>query len=514
MTRGRALLVALISGGLLSLSFPEPDITVLAWLSIAPLLYVARGAGWRRGATLGFVFGLGFFGALLIWIKYVGWFAWALLVLLQSAFAAIFGGGWGVVSRRSQGLAAVVGAASLWVAVEYLRQQLPVLGFTWGQLAQSQHDFGYILKWAKLGGGWTVAFVIVAVNAALTMAMGAMREQAVRPRSYRRTAVYAACIGLVFVLPIVPSLLGQEVRDTVGIDVAIVQGNVPRVFAGTIAEKDVVILNSHARLTRALADEDLDLIVWPESSVGVDLDTPTPKWFLQAEQHSAGEIVAQAAKMAGTEMIVGGNQRVGDDKYKVLAYHFGADGGLIDTYQKTHLVPFGEYVPWRGVLGWIPMLEQIPRDAVAGSEGKVFDTQAGRIAPVISFEGDFGSLVRERVGVGGGQLLVVATNTSTWETSWSSAQHVAFSQVRAVENGVWVAHAALSGISAFISEDGRVVQSSDLWTEDTLIQRDVSLSPVAPTFYNRTGDWLPIVCLIVALVEVAVGIRRRTGTVA
>src|SRR5665809_35121 len=111
----------------------------------------------------------------------------------------------------------------------------------------------------------------------------------------------------------------------------------------------------------------------------------------------------------------------------------------------------------------IPALEQVPRDAVAADEPVVFDIAGGKVVPVISFEGDFGSLVRKPIAEGG-RLLVVATNTSTWGYSWASAQHVAFSQVRAVENGVWVAHAALSGISAFVSPNGQVIDSTSLWT--------------------------------------------------
>src|SRR5947207_8969152 len=104
-----------------------------------------------------------------------------------------------------------------------------------------------------------------------------------------------------------------------------------------------------------------------------------------------------------------------------------------------HLVPFGEYVPGRRLLSWLPLLDQIPQDAVAAHDPKSFSVDGGEVTTVLSYEGDFGSLVRQRIGAGG-RLLVVATNTSTWRRSWASAQHVAMSQVRAAENGVWVVH--------------------------------------------------------------------------
>ena len=106
--------------------------------------------------------------------------------------------------------------------------------------------------------------------------------------------------------------------------------------------------------------------------------------------------------------------------------------------------------------------------------------------------------------------MVVATNTSTWGHSWASAQHVAFSRVRAVENGVWVAHGALSGISAFIRPDGTVVEDSDLWTRDTLVAT-LAFTP-SETFYTRYGDWLPWSCLLASAILVALGFRgRREG---
>jgi apolipoprotein N-acyltransferase len=143
----------------------------------------------------------------------------------------------------------------------------------------------------------------------------------------------------------------------------------------------------------------------------------------------------------------------------------------------------------------------------------VFDVAGGKVAPVISFEGDFGSLVRQRID-GGGRLLVVATNTSTWGRSWASAQHLAFSQVRAAENGVWVVHAALTGISGFVRPDGVVVAATPLWRGTTLV-RDVSFAEDV-TLYARLGDWVPLACVlgsVLAAARAAVG-RRRTFRVA
>jgi apolipoprotein N-acyltransferase len=486
-----ALAVAALAGAVLSFAFPEPDLAPLAWIAIAPFLIVARATGAKRGAALGAAFGFGFFGVLIIWIKYVGWIAWFLLVALETAFVAIFGAAWGSTTRRWVGLWTTSLAAAFWVALEFLRSVLPVLGFSWGQLAQGQHNVGWILKPASLGGAWLVSFVLVFVNALVA-------ESFSRLRAGKRREAAGIVLGAAAVLGL-SALVPAQSASGPALRVAIIQGNVPRSFFGTFFEKNVEILNSHLALTRALAGADLDLVVWPESSIAVDL----------RPGNEVAQEVGEATRTAGAPLVAGGNLEGPSNLYKVVAFHIDDNGELVDTYQKTHLVPFGEYVPWPWLRDFVPMLGQVPRDAIAGPEGKTFALDQGRVAPVISFEGDFGSLVRERIGPLGGRLLVVATNTSTWETSWASAQHAAFSQVRAVENGVWVAHAALSGISAFIAPDGSVTERSDLWTKDTLIET-VRMADTA-TFYARTGDWLPWACVVVLFVAPAVAARRRVA---
>ena len=292
------------------------------------------------------------------------------------------------------------------------------------------------------------------------------------------------------------------VRPTVGssaLNVAIVQGNVVRAVtaSGTNYDREIARIERHARLTGELAGEGIDLVVWPESAVGVDPE----------RDPLAGELVADAARSVGVPMVVGATLDVEPGKYLVVALLISPEGEIVDRYQKTHLVPFGEYVPARSLLDWIPMLDQVPRDAIAGDDPRNFTVDGTVISTVISFEGDFGPLVRDRIALGG-RVLIVATNTSTWEESWASAQHVAFSQVRAAETGVPVIHGALSGISAFIEPDGEILQRSDLYTEDVLIQEVTPAATVTP--YARMGDWLPIASLLVSAVLLLW--RRRAGS--
>lgn len=498
MNEGRALAICLVSGLLLSFAFPETSVAPLAWLALAPLLVLARGS-LRRGFKCGLAFGFGFFGSLLVWISVVGWVAWAVLVAMETLYVGLFGAAWSVLASADRRWWPLL-APTAWVTAESLRASVPVVGFPWGELAQSQGAFPWLLQIAQLGGGKTVSFVLVAVNAAAAVAF--LSRGAARLRWLAVGAgLIAAMVPLSFFLPRVLPEGPPETSEVLRI--AIVQGNAS---PGVKVEDERARVARHLKLTESLAEERLDLVVWPESSVGIDP-------FRDAD---IAQMVGDAARAVDAPMIVGANLDAGDNNYKVVTLLVDETGEMVDVYQKTHLVPFGEYVPWRAALDWIPMLEQVPLDAVAGDVPKNF-VVPGRDIPglerlehevgtVISFEGDFGHLVRERVALGA-RLMTVATNTSTWKQTWASAQHLAMSQVRAAETRIPVVHAALSGISAFVGFDGTVGQRTGLYREDTLV---ADIAPgVGSSVYVHTGEWLPSMCGLGTVAALALLWRRR-----
>lgn len=485
----RAYIVVFASGVALSFAFPEPDLWFLAWVAIAPVLFLTTGAGARKGALLGWFFGLGYLGVLLQWVSIIGYLGYIVLALLQSSFLLVFGAAWGWLSQKGRGVAFhVVLPAALWVVVvEYLRSVFPLRGFPWGQLAQSQTDVTWFLSTAGLGGSWLTAFLLVAVNAILAGFL-------LYPDGRRRLATAAGVVACIIAIAAWwprPGISDEPLK------VAIVQGNIPRYMPPSY-EKDRIIVGNHVSLTRSLPD-DVDLAVWPESSVGIDP-------YLDPE---VGTLISDTVREVGIPMIIGGNLEADANRYQVMAYLYSPEGEIVDRYQKTHLVPFGEYVPARDLLDFIPALEQVPRDAVAGDEIRLFDVDGVKVATAISFEGDFGSLVRERIAAGG-RMLIIDTNTSTWHESWASAQHLAMGRLRAAENGVPVVHAALTGVSAFVEPDGSVSQRSGLWESRTLIEDVYPAEGMTP--YARFGDLFPLACLVVCLVA-AVRLANRRGTV-
>lgn len=479
-----------IAGGVLTaLAFPEPGLTPLAWIGPIPLLWWGSGAGAKKGALLGGLWGAAFFGTLLYWISLVGILAWLALVALQTIFTVGFGAIWGVLSSRLVGVLRVTAAGAAWVTVvELARANLPFGGFPWGQLAQSQTGSTFAMKAAAVGGSWVVAFVMMGVAAAV-VEMGRSGSRGLR----KALPAWAVLI----VVAVAGVAFPYQEREAGTLDVAIVQGNIPRDMEPSL-EKDLLIARSHRHLTQEL--DDVDLVVWPESSVGADPE--------QVEE--SGLVIADAARAVGAPMIVGGDHEREDGRYQVMAFLISPEGEIVDRYQKTHLVPFGEYVPVRRVFGGIPALQQVPRDAVPGNRDAIFDVKGARIAPVISFEGDFGSLVRARVAKGA-QAVVIATNTSTWGESWASVQHLAMARLRAAETGVPVIHAALTGTSAFVAPNASVARSTPLWVP-AVLQQEVTLSGTV-TPYVRWGDVVAWLCAL-ALIALAVTAHRRPARIA
>ncbi|MEX2329170.1 MAG: apolipoprotein N-acyltransferase, partial [Nitriliruptoraceae bacterium] len=213
-----------------------------------------------------------------------------------------------------------------------------------------------------------------------------------------------------------------------------------------------------------------DLVVWPESSV--DRDPSSGGGAMLAP------LVDEVASVAG-ELIAGttlDGPSPGQDRY-VAASRYVGGFHEVERYVKRRLVPFGEYVPLRPLIGGFPPLEQVPRDAIAGDTPMIMHTtQGARVAVVICFETLFAGIVRGNVLAEDepAQLVLTLTNDASFRDTGEPAQHLAQSRLRAVETGRWVVHAALSGASAFVDPDGRVHDETQVFTRDT-IRRDVPL---------------------------------------
>jgi apolipoprotein N-acyltransferase len=236
--------------------------------------------------------------------------------------------------------------------------------------------------------------------------------------------------------------------------------------------------------------------VFPESSVETDPE---------ADPELRDQLVSLAQKHHSAVMV-----NVVDEQTRGKAYNanrlYDPDGKLQGTYAKQHLVPFGEYVPFRDELSFISALQQVPDDFDPGHRTKVFNIAGKPIGTVICFESAFGPLMRASVDKGA-EAIVVTTNNRSYRKSPNSAQHVALSQMSAAAVGRPVLHASISGITAVIDAEGGVHQTTDLFHNSIVTDRVTTVTGDTP--YVRFGDWVEWLCLLGLLGAVVVAVTRR-----
>jgi apolipoprotein N-acyltransferase len=246
-----------------------------------------------------------------------------------------------------------------------------------------------------------------------------------------------------------------------------------------------------------------DLAIWGESA-------------LDPESLADLQEVRAAVAAVGVPVVAGSTSRdiehpdVRSGPLYNQAVVFDGGGAVVDVYRKTHLVPYGEYIPWKPVVGWISALEQIGYELTPGAQG-IHTVRAPGLPAFgtpICFENSFVALDRGFVE-DGARFLVVLTNNASYGETAASAQQLQMSRMRAIETGRWVVHAAVSGISAFVDPRGRASGETELF-RPTIVRRTIRASS-ARTPFVRFGDWLPLVSLafVIGLAAVPRGRRQR-----
>jgi apolipoprotein N-acyltransferase len=454
---------------------------------MVPLLWAARLASPRRAALFGLTFGLVFNGILLYWLLPFGMIAWLPPVLLQAAYAALFGWLLPVLWSERHLLRSALLAAALWTAVDWMRGAWPVGGFTWGGLGYTQHDNPFLLPFASVAGVWGVTFVVFSVNA---LVFGAVMTLP------RRRVAAAAMAGTAAALVLAPSLVSLPPATGPSVDTAIVQGNVPLELAHDRFLQSRRVGENHISLHRELRSNPPDVAVWPENALDED----------PARNKGLRKRVASAVRSVGAQVLVGAITEGPGKQFFNQTLLYAEDGSIVGRYTKTHLVPFGEYIPFRPILGWTNRFRRTARELTPGDTLRLFDVAGVRLGAPICFENTYPDLFRRFVARGA-NLMVVSTNDSSFLRTVASREHVMMSQLRAVETGRWIVHAAISGQSAFIDPEGHVLARTALFTS-AILRREVPTS-TARTVYVRFGDWLPLASALAALVGVGIGARRR-----
>jgi len=504
------LAAAVLAGGALSLAFPGPDLGPVAFVALVPLLLAIENVSPRRAAALGYLAGFVFFGLLILWIPTdflswtggVGWLAWVALCAAEASFVAAFAAL--VPATRRLGGWRVLLLPACWATLELLRAHAPLGGFPWGILGVSQHAGGPLLPLASVIGAYGLSAVIVAVNLAIAIWVRglARRSGLVGAIGWPALAVALPLVGLL--APAAPPPSGRP------LDVVVVQAGLAGGHGLDRGATTQAVFDNFVRRTQALVGAGgprPDLVVWGEGSVDDDpLVNPDRM-----------QRIRQVAASVGAPLLVGATTNAGDGHYATEALLFTPGGQLADRYRKRRLVPFGEYVPMASLMGRIlPVTrEGVPFDKIPGQRLEPMTVDGTRLGTIICWEStypeDSRTLVRE-----GAQVLLVSTNNASFGEGPASLQHLAASQLRAVEEGRTVVQAAVSGVSAVISPDGVASQRTGLYQQATM------RVPVAPrdglTLYARAGRLIEAAMIAIsvatALVTLLPWMRRRPAPAA
>lgn len=487
---------SVFSGLLLATAYPPFDLGPLALVALVPLLWAWRDATPRRAAVYGFWFGVAFFGVLLSWTWYFGAVAFGPLVWAGGVYIAAPGALAATFARY--GFRSPWVTAALWTLFEQLRGRFPFGGLPWGETGAALHDLPVARVLASWGGLALVTLLVVALNGYVVDALLEARARSGRGLVFASAgmAVIVAMAGLGYAFRYEPRPMGPPLR------IATLQGNAHNRDIQDPFEFQREVMEPHFELAAQL-EGDFDLIVFPESALSGDPEQETGPGGLRDRITSIGArhdsaMLVNALQAAPADVS-------GQDYNTNLLYE--PDGTLQGTYAKQHLVPFGEYVPFRSQLDFIGALEQIPYDYAHGKGRRLFEVSRRNMATIICFESAFGPLVRDFVR-DGAEFIVVTTNNRSYRRSGNAAQHLALGQMRAAETGRPLVHASISGITGIIDSDGHVHDTTELFVNQVVTAEIQPMTGDTP--YLRYGDWV-VRLSGVALIGIAVFARvRRT----
>jgi apolipoprotein N-acyltransferase len=536
------ILLSSFSGILLILSFPNFDLEVFAWFALVPLFFSTAGKGFYHSFILGFLTGVISFLGVLYWIIVavhtygnVPLVLSGLILLLLVVYLSLFIGAFAFLTRFIQirsGLQTILFTPALWAALEYLRSFL-LTGFPWANLGYSQYLNLPFIQMADITGPYGLSSVILLVNATLftvlhqgsTLRLSVLKLQAasgltqsgsssptlqkrgaVPSNGSKRTLLFKEA-GITVIVLLVFFIYGYLKMEAVdrqliqnpSLKVGLVQGDIDQsVKWNESFQKET--LKIYEKLSFKVAEEKPDLIIWPE--------TATPFFFQDAREYQP--FILDIPKKTNAFLLFGTPSykiQRGKVSHYNSAYLLSPSGERAGEYDKIHLVPFGEYVPLQDLLFFIGSLGEGIGDFKSGREIYNFSLPQGKFGVLICFEIIFPDLCRRFVKQGA-NFLVTITNDAWFGRTSAPYQHFSLATFRAVENRVFVARAANTGITGFIDPKGKILKRGRIFTEEA-INGTIRLSD-RKSFYTLYGDVFAWACIAFSLVLLANAFFQRS----
>ena len=492
----------MLSGLMLTASFPPGNFSFLAWIALLPLLASLKDQSPSQAFRLGLFAGFAHYLTLIYWItivlRYYGdlnlFFSlgpYLLLCCYLSLFPALFACLTVLLKKSSF---RILWMASFWVSLEYLRNML-LGGFPWCLLGYTQYQHLTIIQCADICGVYGVSSLIVAANSLLYTIFFAPSENKKSFFFYECSIIillFAASLGYgYFYLKTFNSkkISGQLVKTS------IIQGNIDQSLKWD-KKHQTKTMEIYQRLTRAACAFKPQLIIWPETAV---------PFFFQNDTEFAPSLYSMADKYQASLFFGSPAYEVinGQLHYYNRSYLIEPDNELSKYYDKVHLVPFGEYVPLKRYLFFVNRLVAAAGDFSPGKKNCPLKTGDLALGSLICFEVIFPELARKQT-LNGANILINITNDAWFGKSSAPFQHLSMAVFRSVENRRPMARASNTGFSAFIGPQGRILKKSSLFKEEVL-NHDLVVPEKTLSFYTRFGDLFAISLLFLSVIKLIYG---------
>jgi len=480
------IVMVILGGALLFLSLPKPEIPLLAWVSLVPLLFAISGKKPSHAALLGFLFGLTAYIGIFYWTSYpIAMYGGIpvflaitfmfLLVMYISLYPTVFAY-FVVWSKERFSLSEFVSVPIAWTTLEYLREFI-LTGFPWGYLGHSQLPWLNLMQILDITGVYGVSFVIASVNACIFLII----LRIVKKRQNFPVAETLISVLLVATL-IIYGLYAMRREDKIvksiaPITVALIQGNIRQDLKWDPSYQEETV-HIYETLSIASIDYSSDIVIWPE--------TATP-FFFDLDDTYRPRILELPRKLNAYLLFGTPAYEMGEDDYIFFnrSYVLSPRGEIIGRYDKIHLVPFGEYIPYKKILFFVDKFVYSVGDMRSGTITEPIETNVGSIGTLICYEAIFPEISRI-FARNGASLLVNITNDAWFGETSAPYQHFSMARMRAIETRLPLVRAANTGITAIIKPTGEAELVSTIFT------RSVIVGDINPnnrtTFYTRFGD--------------------------
>ena len=485
-------------GAATSYSFAPFNLPLLPLLTLAGLIFLWLRARTKLEATIvGFAFGLGLFCTGINWI-YVSLhdfggmpaalaaFCTFLLSAILATYPALVGFFQSLVKARDWRQVVIV-VPSLWALSEWLRGWL-MTGFPWLSIGYAQVPDGPLSGFAPLLGVYGVSLLTV-VSAGLFVAMFA----ALIARNIRVAFVAIGAIALLFGSNVFLNRIEWTSAIGTAFSVSLLQGNITQDIKWK-PETIETTLQTYRDLALASKSK---LIVLPETAFPVFLEQMPEEYLAEFASH---------AKHLGGDLLIGVPETTGPTTYHNSVVSFGVSPR--QTYRKTHLVPFSEFIPFKWLIGWIydDLLNMPLADFTAGEwDQKPFAVAGQKIAMTNCYEDLFGEEIIRKLPEA--TMLANVSNDAWFGRSWGPQQHVQISQMRALETGRYLLRATNTGVTAIIDQHGNIVKRAPEFTKMALDGTAQGYSGITP--YARFGNGVAVVLSMLMLLFAVILNRRR-----